>query len=262
MDESVLDTPPTKLYPKHAFIMRQLGEPAQIDEDINKLVKKVFKSRGFSTVDATSSVGAKDFLSRILSLIRGTGFTVAIFSEDTRPRSLANIALELGFAAMCGKPLLIVKSAKAEAPSDLKRTDWLVYDPNNTAEFTATLKLALDEIESYAEFESVGLEVAINGNNTDCAVAFERANKAFLLSGDPKFIKSAEDIIRKLEGFPEDIKISDIDRLRDEINTFILQAARAVDVASSKKSTPKSSPKSSKTGDQNGKISAGNHSAD
>jgi hypothetical protein len=60
------------------------------------LVKKVFDARGIGMKDADASTGAKDFLERILGLIRGTGFTVAIFSEDTRGTAMANIALELG----------------------------------------------------------------------------------------------------------------------------------------------------------------------
>ncbi|MGD9658268.1 MAG: hypothetical protein AB7U61_11650, partial [Methylocystis sp.] len=72
-------------------------------------VDDVLRKRGFQTKDADASTGGKDFLERILELIRATGFTVAIFSDKTRPTALANIMLELGFAAMCGKPLLIVK---------------------------------------------------------------------------------------------------------------------------------------------------------
>lgn len=235
MDEAVLSTPPTRLYPKYAFIMRQLGNPAELDKEINKIVEDTFKERGFPTVDANASVGSKDFLARILSLIRGTGFTVAIFSEDTRPESLANIALELGFAAMCGKPLLIVKSKNAKAPSDLTRTDWLVYDPAKGDEFLAKLRLALDEIEKLADYESDLLQVALDGKNTDCAIAFERANKAFLLSGQSKFIKSAEIIMEKLTGLPENIEIGDLERLKSEIGTFILQANRALEGNAPKK---------------------------
>jgi hypothetical protein len=240
MDESVLETPPTKLYPKHAFIMRQLGGPAKIDKDITQIVEDTFKSRGYSTIDADGSVGSKDFLARILSLIRGTGFTVAIFSEETRTESLANIALELGFAAMCGKPLLIVKSKEAKAPSDLTRTDWIVYDPADPSKFLRKLTQAVDEIETLADYEGDLLEVAINGNNTDCAVAFERANKAFLLSGDPKFIAAAELIVEKLDALPVDIEIADLERLKSEIKTFVLQARRTAPEPAKKPSRKRS----------------------
>ena len=45
------------------------------------------------------------------------------------PTAMANIALEHGFASMCGKPLVIVKSKAAPSPSDLTRAYWIEYDP-------------------------------------------------------------------------------------------------------------------------------------
>src|SRR5689334_17783283 len=104
--------------------MRQLGMPPAIDITMNAEVTRIFGTRGLRTIDADGSTGSKDYLERILGLIRGTGFTAAIFSHETRTSSMANIALELGFSAICGKPLVIVKSPEAVAPSDLKRTDW------------------------------------------------------------------------------------------------------------------------------------------
>jgi len=90
--------------------MRQLGKPPAIDRDITEIVTEICGQQGFGVKDAASSTGSKDFLERILGLIRGTGLTIAIFSHETRTTALANIALELGFAAMCGKPLIVVKS--------------------------------------------------------------------------------------------------------------------------------------------------------
>jgi hypothetical protein len=67
---------------------------------------------------------------------------------------MANIALELGFAAMCGKPLIIVKSEKAKAPSDFTRTDWITYNPAQEPRFRDKLEQALDSVESLVEYES------------------------------------------------------------------------------------------------------------
>jgi hypothetical protein len=132
--------------------MRQLGDPPAIDLVMNREVVRVFRSRQFGAIDADASTGSKDYLERILGLIRGTGFTVAIFSHQTWPNSMANIALELGFAAMCGKPLVVVKSPEAAAPSDLKRTDWIEYDETEPAEFDRKLGPAVDEIERLCEW--------------------------------------------------------------------------------------------------------------
>src|SRR5882672_8565603 len=127
--------------------MRQIGNQPELDERMNVIVTEVFEARGIPTKDADASTGGKDFLERILGLIRGTGFTVAIFSQDTRATAMANIALELGFASMCGKPLIIIKSREAAAPSDLTRTDWIDYHSDDEVRFRRKLTQALDELE-------------------------------------------------------------------------------------------------------------------
>ena len=208
--------------------MRQLGDPPEIDLAMTRIVHDVFLSRGISTTDANDSTGGKDFLERILSLIRSTGFTVAIFSHETRPSAMANIALELGFAAMCGKPIVIVKSDQAVAPSDLKRTDWISCDPNNVSAFKSKLGVAIDEIEKLIKWEEDLLRVALDAQSPDCNVAFERANKGFLLSGEEHFIESAETILDQLDGVDTGSEIADLERLRSEIRMFIRQAKRAL----------------------------------
>lgn len=206
--------------------MRQLGAPPRIDRTMNDQVQRYFSGRGVRTIDASGTTGGKDYLERILGLIRGTGFTVAIFSHQTRETALANIALELGFAAMCGKPLVIVKSPEAAAPSDLKRTDWIEYQ-DRLALFHQKLGQALDEIERLAEFENDLLQASLEAKSPDCAVALERANKGFLLSGDLHFVAAAERILEILNNIDEASAIGDLERLRIEIRTFIRQARTA-----------------------------------
>jgi hypothetical protein len=218
--------PPKKLFPKHAFIMRQIGKPPAIDLAMARTVEDVLKKRGFRTKDADASTGGKDFLERILELIRATGFTVAIFSDKTRPTALANIMLELGFAAMCGKPLLIVKSAKAKAPSDFSRTDWISYDGTDEKSFRSKLNQGLDAIDSLVEYEDTLLSVALAAQSMDCAVAFERANKGFLLSGNADFITAAKAIHKRLKEAERSSGIADVERLAHEVETFVLQAQK------------------------------------
>ena len=63
----------------------------------------------------------------------------------------------------------------------------------------------------------------------DCAVAFERAQKAFLLSGDERCVEAAESILETLGRASEDEAIWDLERLRSEIRTFRRQARLAND---------------------------------
>lgn len=226
LTEAVLDTPPKRLFPRYAFVMRQLGRPPTIDQAMARIVEDVLKKRGFQTKDADASTGGKDFLERILELIRATGFTIAIFSDKTRPTALANIMLELGFAAMCGKPLLIVKSARAKAPSDFSRTDWISYDGDDEKRFRSKLDQGLDAIESLVEYEDTLLNVALAAQSMDCAVAFERANKGFLLSGSSNFVAAARSIHKRLKETEGVSRIADVERLTHEVEAFLLQAQK------------------------------------
>lgn len=192
------------------------------------LVKEVFDARGIGMKDADASTGAKDFLERILGLIRGTGFTVAIFSEDTRGTAMANIALELGFASMCGKPLVIVKSKAAPPPSDLTRTDWIEYDVDDVSRFRKKLHQAVDELEALAGFTESLLDVAMDAPAMDCAIAFERASKAFLLTNEPRFLDSAEQIAARLALAARDDDVADLERVRGEIAMFVKQGRRSL----------------------------------
>lgn len=208
--------------------MRQIGNPPALDEAMAALVREVFDSRGIGMKDADGSTASKDFLERILGLIRGTGFTVAIFSEDTRGTAMANIALELGFASMCGKPLIIIKSKAAPTPSDLTRTDWIEYEADDEQRFRQKLNQALDELEALADFTESLLEVAMDAPAIDCAIAFERASKAFLLTKEPRFLDSAEEIARRLERAARNDDIDDLERVRAEVAMFIKQGRRSI----------------------------------
>lgn len=224
LSEEVLDPGPRSLFPRSVFMMRQLGEPPEIDQHISAVATEVFGAAGISVLDASSSIGGKDFLERILGLIRGVGFVAALFSDSTRRTAFANISLELGFAAMCGKPLIIIKSKGAKAPSDLTRTDYIEYDSDDVAEFTSTLRLAINEVSALADFERLKLEVALEADQMDCAIAFERARKAFLLTGERAYVDHAQSVLNRLNSAQENQDVDDLRREREEIRLFIKQA--------------------------------------
>lgn len=226
LSEEVLDPGPRNLIPKSVFMMRQLGEPPDIDQQISEVSAEEFDAAGISVVDASSSIGGKDFLERILGLIRGVGFVAALFSDSTRRTAFANISLELGFAAMCGKPLVIIKSKGAQAPSDLTRTDYIEYDPGNLTLFSDKLRMAIDEVGALADFERAKLEVALEADQMDCAIAFERARKAFLLTGERAYVDHAQTILDRLNAARENQDIDDLRREREEIRLFIKQAKK------------------------------------
>lgn len=229
LSEDVLSHAPRKLLPKHAFLMRQIGKPPAIDTKLSDMVRGVFRKKGFKSIDASDTAGQNDYLERILGLIRSTAFTVAIFSHETRAESLANIALELGFAAMCGKPLMIVKSEAAKAPSDLSRTDWIVFEDGKEDAFKKKVTQATDEILALIAFERMQLDVALDAPSIDCAAALEKVTKAFLLSGEARFIDNAKQIFDRLTKAPALDVVNDLIRVRSEANLFIRQAEAAME---------------------------------
>jgi len=231
LSEDILSSPPKRLYPGHAFVMRQIGQSPATDQRICEIVADVFGVRGVLTKDADASTGGGDFLERIIGLIRATGFTVAIFSHETRPTAMANIMLEMGFAAMCGKPLIVAKSRPAEAPSDLTRTDWIEYDPANEHRFRTKLGQALDTIGDAGAYETGLLDIALDARSIDCAVALERAYKAFLITGDAEILAKAEEIGSRITAAGDNGTIADLERLRGDLAMFLRQARAALDAA-------------------------------
>jgi hypothetical protein len=221
LSDEVISLPPHSLFPRHAFIMRQIGSAPGIDRIMTGATLAVLKARGFAYKDADASTAAKDFLARILGLVRSTGLTIAIFSAETRDTALANIMLELGFAAMCGKPLMIVKSKDAAAPSDLTRTDWIDYDPDDIDGFERKIGQALDEVEKVAQLQEMLLDLALEAPSMDCAVALERALKAFLLTGDETLLDKAEQVRNRVAAVREVQQVDDLNRLHDEVAMFV-----------------------------------------
>lgn len=223
LSEELISLPPRNLFPRHAFVMRQIGGAPDTDKKMAALVSQILKSKGYGVKDADASTGSKDFLERILGLIRGTGLTVAIFSHETRETALANIMLELGFAAMCGKPLMIIKSKEASAPSDLTRTDWIEYSPAQEGAFKRKVLQAVRMVDDLVPYEEMLLDVALDARAMDCAVAFERAQKAFLLSGETKILDKVEKIRDRLVTARDVEQVDDLHRLHNEIAVFARQ---------------------------------------
>ncbi len=129
--------------------------------------------------------------------------------------------MELGFAVMCGKPLIIVKSQGAKPPSDLTRTDWIEFSPDNEKGFRRSLRQAFRAINETTKFEAIKLGTSLEAERMDCAIAFERAQRAFLLTGDSAIIDNVRSIRSRLK---DSSSIDDVHRLKDDLGVFIRQA--------------------------------------
>src|SRR5436309_15105632 len=114
LSEDVLEGP-FKPLPRTAFIMLHSSRKVSpIEAEIDRIVCDCFTRLDHPVIKATRSVGTKDFLEKIIQIIRGCGFGVAIFSENTPAPTLANIFFEIGLCNILGKPVILVKTARAK----------------------------------------------------------------------------------------------------------------------------------------------------
>ncbi|WP_417518261.1 hypothetical protein [Minwuia sp.] len=228
--ETVFDELPRQLLPRHAFILRQIGNPPDVDTAMHRVVVEKLQDFGFAAIDADHSAGSPDFLARIVSLIRSSGFTIAIFSEDTRPESLANICLELGFASMLGKPVVIAKSVHAIAPSDLVRADIAEYDGRRRKTFERKLLQSFREVEERADFEQIVLSETKNSGQTDFSLLYERLARGFLISGNPYFIDLCDEIVAQHIQKEADLHLTGTANILDEMRIFSGLARKSLSI--------------------------------
>jgi hypothetical protein len=91
--------------PRRTFLMLHLEEDVDPGgRTIGHIVREVLHARRFIPLTAGEVRRTCDFLHKIVDLIRGTGFSVAIFSDRTPARTLANIFFEIGLALASGNP--------------------------------------------------------------------------------------------------------------------------------------------------------------
>ncbi len=147
-------------------------------------VRKALAEKGFAAVTAGDVRGTGDFLVKIVDLIRGCGFAVAVFSDATPAKTLANIFFEIGVAGVLGKPVQLVFSGDQGAPSDFVRKEWIAYRPGRLARLRKDLEASLARIGELAEFYRKIGDVALDAERGDLELAFERRRQAMLIGGD------------------------------------------------------------------------------
>lgn len=198
LTEDILEGP-FQPYPRGAFIMLQdnNGTP-KVDKEMDELVCDTLVNAGYTPHKATTKRGTKDFLEKIVQMIRGCGFGVAIFSQYTDSSSLANIFFEVGLSNMFGKPVVIVKNDGAKPPSDFIRTEWVNF-VNDKKKFGIDFKKSIESIEGLAGyFEKLG-DLAFEAEGTDFELAFERYKQSVLITGSDSVKKKIESILLEMD---------------------------------------------------------------
>lgn len=156
-------------------MMLHQGKGASIIEsEMAEVSESTLRRRNFKPLRATSERGQKDFLEKIIQLIRGSGFGTAIFSEFTPAPTLANIFFEVTLCNLFGKPVILVKSEDARPPSDFVRTEWVTYGSGKKTQMRRDYNDSVSSITKLAKYyETIG-NIALDADDVDLELAFER----------------------------------------------------------------------------------------
>ena len=117
--------------------------------------------------------------------------------------------------------MILAKTDAAQTPSDFVRTEW-VSQGGSAAEFKESLVqtlLTLDELPGY--YKAIA-EVAMEADEVDYELAFERYKQAVLVGGDPESVERIRTIYDDLERGASDDSLRVVRRrLRTAVGHFI-----------------------------------------
>ncbi len=170
--------------PRHCFLMTRLGRPVPDEvKTIRNSIEDSCKKAGYTVIDAGAQVTGRDFLLKIWKLIASVPLSIGICHHEIPVKSQLNIFYELGIAQALGKETIIVKSEKAEIPSDFIRTEYIEY---NDA-FADGLSKYLDSLDEQANY----YEVVADQLDRDPILSIDYLKRAFLITGDERLRKKA-----------------------------------------------------------------------
>jgi len=177
-------------YPRHAFIMTQLGKP--IPKELNQIriaLKNELGKTKFNEIDASSLVTGRDFLDKIWKIILGVPLGIAILTKDMPEKTIANIYYELGMMDALGKETLIIKSEDYSIPSDFKRTEYLNYNAN----FSVSFKKFCNNLKEREDHYWLMSELM----GADPVLSIDYIKRAYLINPLKKYKKEAEKIFTR-----------------------------------------------------------------
>ena len=181
--------------PQHCFLMTRLGKPVpETVQNIRRAMTRICNKFDYQVIDANSKVTGRDFLLKIWKFIASTPLSIGICHEDIPQLTQDNIYYELGVAQALGKETLLIKSPSAEIPTDFIRNEYIEFNESFDEKFNLYLRSILEQADHY-EFMAEQLE-------RDPILAINYLKRAFLISGEERLRKIAENLIDKagLEG--------------------------------------------------------------
>jgi len=182
IDDSELSGP-FRPFPGCAFLMiHSSKDVAPVEKKIEAAINKTLKAEGFTTKKAALEYTSKDYLKKIIQMIRGCGFAVAIFSKFTPATTLANIFFEIGICYILGKEVVLVKTKDAPPPSDFVRTEWIEFDSDKPKKFESDISKVCKTMKEAADYNYDLGDIAFSAAEGDLELAFERYKQSVLLT--------------------------------------------------------------------------------
>ncbi len=139
--------------------MTKLGDPIPKEvTDIRSHLTEFFDNENITLVDANDKITGRDFLLKIWHIILGVPLGIAIITEDMSHKTLANIYYELGLMQAYGKETLVIKTEKAEVPSDFVRTEYIEFPSDFKRKFKKYFKTFSNLPENYRKMSDQVVE--------------------------------------------------------------------------------------------------------
>jgi hypothetical protein len=190
-------------------MMRLGNEVPQAEATIIRMTREILQQKHFAPVTAVDIKGKTDYLNKIVDLIRGCGFGIAIYSDQTPARTMGNIFFEVGICGLLGKSVQLVYTGEHATPSDFVRTEWIKYRPGREADLRRELESSFERIEELAEFYKKIGDIALGGEEADLELAFERYKQAVLISNHAQARQSISEISLRLKGVRKRRSVAD-----------------------------------------------------
>lgn len=178
-----------KSAPRHCFLMTRLGKPVpKMVKDIGVEVKNCCRKDKYVVIDAGTRISGRDFLIKIWKMIASSPIAVGVIHESIPATTQANIFYELGVAQALGKETLIVKSPKAQVPSDFIRTEYITYNSGFVRNFSKYLANLEVQAEHY--------EIVAEQLDRNPILAIDYLKRAYLITGENRLKKKAKSVIQ------------------------------------------------------------------
>lgn len=179
-----------KSKPRHAFLMTRLGQPIPPDvEKIRNAITSICKNHDYTVIDASTQITGRDFLLKIWKQIAAVPLAIGVGHEEILHATQSNIYYELGIAQAMGKESIIVKSPKAEVPSDFVRTEYLQFNDSFDNKFSKYL----DELDEQAEH----YEIMADQLEKNPVLSLDYLKRAFLISGNERLRDKANQLLHE-----------------------------------------------------------------